>query len=293
MDNNIFSGLENLGFTNADNLNIYEKKEENKNQLNTPKGGKIDPNNLLYDKTITCPICGNIFKARSVKTSSYRIINKSSDFFINYSIINPYFYDVWLCNSCGYAAMKTDFPKIKESQKELIQKHITAKWNSKSYPSVYDINIAIERYKLSLLNYTILYSPSSKKAMNCLKIAWMYRLLGQTENEELFIKNAITGFNDAYINESFPIYTMDKFTMMYLIGELNRRIGNFDEALLWLSNVITSLGISQKLKNMARDQKDLIVDAKKSSTDSQSISENLKNIKIQKPKKKGFFSRFF
>lgn len=293
MDNNVFSGLENLGFSNTDSLNIYKKKEVNENETTNLKNNKIIESDLLYDRTITCPICGNIFKARSVKTSSYRIISKDSDFFINYSIINPYFYDVWLCSSCGYAAMKTDFPKIKESQKELIRKNITTKWSGKEYPSIYDINTAIERYKLSLLNYTVAECSSSKKAMNCLKIAWMYRLLEQTENEDLFIKNSLIGFNDAYMNEAFPIYTMDKFVMMYLIGELHRRIGNFDEALLWLGNVITSPGISQKLKNMARDQKDLIVNTKKFNKNSESISESLKNLEIQNPKKKGFLSRFF
>ena len=102
--NNIFSGLDDLGFENIDNLKIYKTKDELKKfELNN----KTPSTSLLYDKTITCPVCGNIFKARSIKTSSYRILKKDSDFFINYSIINPYFYDVWICDSCGYASMKT------------------------------------------------------------------------------------------------------------------------------------------------------------------------------------------
>ncbi len=31
---------------------------------------------LLYDKEVTCPVCGNTFKAKSIKTSSYRILKK-------------------------------------------------------------------------------------------------------------------------------------------------------------------------------------------------------------------------
>ena len=214
--------------------------------------------NLLYDKTVKCPICDHEFKVRSVRSSSYRIEKKDSDFFIHYTRINPYFYDVWLCNSCGYAAMKADFPSIRSSKKELILANISTKWHSKEYPSVYDSKIAIERYKLALINYTVINSESYKKAMNCLKIAWMYRLSGQVESENAYIKNAIESFSNAYYNEGFPMYGMNRFTVMYLIGELNRRIGNPDEALTWFGNVLTSSMAEQKIKEIARTQKDLI-----------------------------------
>lgn len=245
-NNNIFSGLDNLGFTNIENLDIYKKKEKDNKPSQTSKDDlKTSDIDLLYDRTITCPVCGNVFKARSVKTSSYRILKKDTDFFINYTVINPYFYDVWICNDCGYASMKSDFNKLKSSQKDIIKKNISTKWNGKNYPNVYDINIAIERYKLSLLNYTIMDSLPSKKAMNCLKLAWMYRIASEKDTENLFIKNSILGFKDAYNNENFPIYNMDRFTTMYLIGELSRRIGDFDDALLWFGNVITNPSADQ------------------------------------------------
>ena len=90
----------------------------------------------------------------------------------------------------------------------------------------------------------------------------MYRLTEDQSNELIFLKQALEGFNDAYFNEDFPIYGMDKFTCMYLIGELNRRIGNNSEALSWFSRVITTQGVPQKVKDRARDQKDLIKETK-------------------------------
>lgn len=226
---------------------MISSNEENLNTLN-----------LLYDKTVKCPICDHEFKVRAVRSSSYRIEKKDSDFFIHYTRINPYFYDVWLCNSCGYAAMKSDFSSIRSSKKELILVSISTKWHPKEYPNIYDEKIAIERYKLALINYTVINSESYKKAMNCLKIAWMYRLCGLVENENTYINNAIEGFSHAYYNEDFPMYGMDRFTVMYLIGELNRRIGNPDEALTWLGNVLISSMASQKIKDLSRTQKDLI-----------------------------------
>lgn len=241
----------------------------------------------LYDKTITCPVCGSIFKARAIKKSSYRILKQDSDFCYEYKNINPYFYDVWLCNVCGYAAMKTDFNKIRESQKQLVMDKISIKWHAKNYPEVYNVNTAIERFKISLLNYVTIDAKSSCKAMNCLKIAWMYRILGNSKLEISYIKNSIDEFNKAYFSERFPIYGMDKFTMMYLIGELNRRIGDDDQALLWFGRVIGETNAPQKLKNKIRDQKDLIKSSPKNETnltDEDTLNDE---------KKKGIFSKFF
>ncbi|BAH06692.1 hypothetical protein CKR_1641 [Clostridium kluyveri NBRC 12016] len=53
---------------------------------------------------------------------------------------------------CGYASMKADFYKLRSFEIESIQKNITPKWRGRKYPAIYDINISLERYKLSLLN---------------------------------------------------------------------------------------------------------------------------------------------
>lgn len=243
----------------------------------------INESIYLYDKTLTCPICGSVFKAKAIKKSSYRILKQDADFFYEYKNINPYFYDVWLCNVCGYAAMKTDFNQIREREKQLIIDKISMKWHEKSYPETYNVNIAIERFKIALLNYMAMDAKNSAKAMTCLKIAWMYRILGNSELEASYIKNSIDGFNKAYFHETFPIYGMDKFTMMYLIGELNRRTNNDEEALMWFGRVMGETNAPQKLKNKIRDQKDLI----KSETQNDDV-ENKND-----EKRKGLFSKFF
>lgn len=294
MDKNIFSGLENLGFNNIQDVNLYnneteaikEKTEENKQK------------SLLYSKEVICPVCGHTFKALTVKSSSYRMIKKDSDFFIRYSLINPYFYDVWLCNSCGYSAMKTDFYTIRSIAIAEVQKSISSKWKGRMYPELYDVHIAIERYKLSLLNYVITNAKSSKKAINCIKLAWMYRLLNTDhakEMEQVFLKQALEGLNDAYYAESFPIYGMDKYSAMYLIGELNRRIGHAEDSLVWFSNVITTPNVPQKLKELARDMKDLIKEeaALLAASDNLTSSSTENFEALENTKKLGFFSKIF
>lgn len=286
MKENIFSGLEGLGFDDIDDIEVFNKKKEEVQQSSKAKKDE-DPKNLLYDLTVSCPVCENVFQARQVKSSAYRMQKKDSDFFIRYSLINPYFYEVYLCNVCGYAALKADFEKIREYQIEAVRKKITPRWQGRRYPEIYDADIAIERFKLSLLNSVVMEAKSSRKALNCLRLAWIHRLKEDTNNEQLFLKQAFDGFNDAYMNEDFPICGMDKFTLMYLLGELLRRLGNFDEANLWFSKVITTPGAPQKIKDMARDQRDLIKE------EESEIMESPEDTSQEENKKTGFFSKFF
>ncbi|WP_297426765.1 DUF2225 domain-containing protein [Clostridium sp.] len=214
--------------------------------------------NHLFDKQTICPVCDSHFKAKTVKSKSPRIISKDSDFFIRYSVINPYFYDVVICNSCGYAAMKSDFEKIKSHKKELVLSNVTPKWKPREYPPILDEKLAIERYKLALLNAVLINLPDSTKAMISLKIAWMYRLLNNIEQENVFLRQALEGFNSAYINEIFPMYGLQRDSLMYLLGELNRKLGINQDALLWFSKTIVNTNSSLRIKELARVGKDLI-----------------------------------
>ena len=212
----------------------------------------------IFDKQVVCPVCQNKFKTKAIKVKSPRISSKDSDFFIRYYIANPYFYDVWICNSCGYAAMKVDFDKIKFYKKDLILKNITSKWKPRNYPDVLNEKLAIERYKLALLNAVVGEFNSSTKAMILLKIAWMYRLLEDINSENSYLSQSLELFKDAYSKEDFPIYGMQRESLMYLIGDLNRRLNNNEEELHWYSKALTTVGAPYKIKELARNGKNLI-----------------------------------
>lgn len=305
---NIFSGLEELGFEDTNNLQIY-KSEKDKKQKKDTENDLYE--SLLYHKTIECPICNYKFKQLALKSTSYRMISKDSDFFIRYDLINPYFYDVYICDSCGYSALKSDFYKIMNVQKDLILKNVTSKFKPRIYPNKYTLEIAIERYKMALLNAVYMKAKSSQKAMICLKLSWMYRLGNSDyhrEMERTFLGFALEGFNDAYYNESLPLYGMDKFVMMYLIGELNRRLLNNNTALVWFSQVLTAPNAKQSLKELVRTQRDLIKEAElikaKFEKTSDIIDDNfnfdnkteqnfLQEVSSKEDKSKGIFSKIF
>lgn len=210
---------------------------------------------LLYDKTYNCPVCGNIFKEKTVKIGKARLVSKDTDLMPKYEKINPLFYDVVVCPRCGYSALIKYFDKLKNDQVQLIKSKISPKFKARIYPDIFDLDIAIERYKLALLNAVVKNAKSSEKAYICLKTAWMYRLKENKDDELKFLQQAFIGFKEAYEKESFPICGMDRFTLMYLLGELSRRLGDNHEALFWFSKVIVTPNVNPRLKELARDQK--------------------------------------
>lgn len=217
-----------------------------------------DKKSLTYDKELICPVCGVKFSVPVVKSHTARIKKKHTDFYLEYEIINPYFYDIWLCPHCGYAALKKDFDSIKSSDIKAVQEKIKNNWVPREYPEQYDVDTAIERYKVALMNYMVINSKDSQKGYVCLKLSWMYRLKGNIEDEKNFSKMALGCFENAFLKESFPVYGMDIYAVQYLIGELYRRCGKLEEALKWLGQVIVSKDADGIIKEKARDLKDLI-----------------------------------
>jgi len=255
--NKIFSSLKSLGLNYEDNIELYTKEKDKHDEgTKDEKSTKVDINTLLYDKKVTCPVCSKTFTSRTVKAYVPKVKSKDTDAFIRYDVINPYFYEVLVCPECGYAALKSDFQKIESYKCEIILANVGDKWKGKEYPQIYDEEIAIERYKLALLNAVIGEFKDSTKAVLCLKIAWMYRLLENKEYEREFLERALKGFLIAYEKERTPIYGLSIYSLQYMIGELYRRIGDYANAKLWLGRVIVSKA-DQKLKDKARDMRDL------------------------------------
>ena len=208
--------------------------------------------NNLFDKKVICPICNSVFLQKCVKAKTPRVLSKDSDFFVRYKTINPYFYDVWVCRTCGYSALKADFEKVRDFEKELIWTNLTPFWTPINFASELSAKDAIIRYNLALKTTSVLKKKSSIKAPLLLRIAWMYRLL-ENENEKTFLVYAIEHFSAAYSTEEFPICGMQRDAYCFLVGELYRRIEDYDNALLWLSKVIENTNSTPIIKKYTYD----------------------------------------
>jgi len=269
---NMFSELKDLGFNNIDNIEIFEEEvvEKKKNVLENNK----TENNYLFDRHLTCPVCNGEFKSRSLRTGKIKLLRTDLDLRPIYNILDPIKYDVIVCNICGYAAISKLFKKITSTQKKILREKISSQYMSREYPQVYSYEVAIERYKLALYDSIVIKAKNSEKAYYCLKIAWLYRgmieekqkidtydeeKISQYKISELqFLKYAYEGFEKAYQSERFPTLGLDEITIEYLLGELSRRIGNYEESLKWIGKILISRNASNRLKDKARECKSLI-----------------------------------
>lgn len=268
-ENNLFNKLDSLGFEGLSSLSLYrdEEKKAETRQIRRPA-----PEDYLFDRKVECPLCHKQVTVRAVKSSGIRIISRDTDFMTFFNEPNPLLYDAWVCVSCGYAALSGRFNTVTDKQAKLIKENITVRWNpNKKYPPIYDIDTALETHQLALLNSLVKVGKDSEKAFLCLKIAWLYRLKKDAESEKKFLLQAQKGFLLALEKEAPPIAGMDEESLEYLIGELYRRLGNFSEALKWLGRVLSNPKTKRKIKDMARDQKDLINKLKEAETSGQTI----------------------
>lgn len=274
----IFSGLESFGLGKLKNVDIYEK------QANDEKDGKgsaktekkqVTEADILFEKTYNCPVCDSEFKAKTVRTGKVKLMSADTDLRPRYQLADALKYDAIVCPKCGYAALNRFFNYMTNAQSKLIKEHITANFKGiDDAMDVYSYDDAIARHKLALVNTVVKHGKTSERAYTCLKLAWLCRGKAEslpedlperesivkalkTEEDELIL-NAYEGFSDAFMKEQFPLCGMDESTATYLVADLARRSGNFEDANRWLSRVITSRQAGERLKNKARELKDLI-----------------------------------
>ncbi len=274
----LLSGLESLGLGDLSGLDIYAKNDKtaSKDKQETVKVEvKIEETDFLFDKKYECPVCGKTFKTKMVRAGKARLERIDTDLRPIYENIDTLKYDAVVCPHCGYAALARYFTYVTHKHAKIIKESISANFvNTFVDEPTYSYEEAIKRHKLALLNNVMKRAKDSEKAYTCLKLAWLHR--GYIENmpantediankvralkaEEIsFLEKAYEGFKAAFPAEEFPMCGMDDLTVCYLIGDLARQLGKYEEAAKQVSLVITSRKSNDKIKEKARDLRDLI-----------------------------------
>lgn len=285
MDNNLLSGLEGLGLGNLKDLNLYESgnksdKDVKKNaQAVSPETKEED---MVFDKTFTCPVCDEQFKAKMVRAGKAKAMLPDQDLRPRYEGIDVLKYDILSCPHCGYSGLSKNFPYLTPNQKKAIKENICESFIAKPddpQKKIYTYEDAIERHKLALVNTIVKHGKASEKAFICLKTGWLFR--GQGEKLDItlatydakkedcdkaeieFLRNAYDGFIQARTNESFPIAGMDELTLDYLLAALALRFEEYDTASRLISSILTSRTANARIKDKARDLKDILAERKK------------------------------
>lgn len=272
----LFSGLEKFGLGKLEKMEVFDK--ETKKQTNADgktEKPKVTEEDLLFDKTFTCPVCDEEFHSKMIRTGKVKLLSADTDLRPKYQLVDSLKYDALVCPKCGYAALSRFFKFMMPAQAKLIRENISKNFSGLSTTgNIYTYDDAIARHKLALVNAVVKKAKTSEKAYTCLKMAWLYRGKAETlpketadydkvikelaKEEKELLTNAYEGFLSAFSKESFPMCGMDELTVTYLLADLARRVGRYEESSRWISKVLTSRQANERIKNRARDIKELL-----------------------------------
>lgn len=278
----ILSGLETMGLKDLCGLDVFapeEKKEDTVKKTVTVKTQEIQEKDYLFDKTVECVCCGNLFKEKTIRSGKARMISQDVDLRPRYENIDTLKYGVTACPLCGYAALTRDFERLGSGQAKLIKDKISVSFTGlKDYGDTYNYSEAIARHKLALANTVVKHGKLSEKAYLCLMLGWLARGMNETapENlpdrakikarlaaeEEAYLAKAAEGFTEAFTKENFPFYGMDENTSMFLVAALYYETGKYEESLRWASRIITNRAVPDRIKERARVLKETISETK-------------------------------
>lgn len=278
---NIFSGLESLGLGNLSEMKLFENEKKNVEKENGKSAEHVEVKeaDLIFDKTFVCKVCDKEFKTKMVRTGKAKLLAQDSDLRPRYQTVDTLKYDAIVCPHCGFAALNRFFNYMTDAQAKLIKTNISANFKGlKEGDEILTYDEAIVRHKLVLVNTVVKRAKASEKAYTCLKLAWLLRGKAETlpadtpniaqvkkelaEQEKEYIANAYEGFMDAFSKEQFPMCGMDEITMTYLVADLGRQIGKYDEALRMVARVLMSKNVSDRIKQKTLDLKELIREEK-------------------------------
>lgn len=223
----------------------------------------------LMQKDYDCPICKARFKAPRPRTAKLSLIGTDNDLRPYYEGIDTIMYEVVACSSCGYVSAANTFDIMDNLSAERIKINLMKMSVRKIYLEEITEDEAIERYLTAIRLLEFKSHLDSEAYFLYSRLSWLYRVKDDEdslENEFLSMKKAFDFLENAYRNEPMPFLEMDQSTVVFLLGETGRRIGNYDKANRYIGMSILDPKASPDIRERAKESKRLIgKDAEKSS----------------------------
>lgn len=190
----------------------------------------------LYESTMQCICCETKFTTSRVRSSFKKASEMDSDFCGYYKNgVNPDYYVVRVCPYCGFASTENGFDWLNEKQKKAYYESVGVNWKTQDYSGERTSKQAMASYKLALLSAQVTGASDRVIAGILHHIAWLYRYDANSSEEKRFLKFALQAYVSVYESEGD---NLNNARLMYLIGELNRRLGDMHMAVRWFSRVV-------------------------------------------------------
>ena len=209
---------------------------------------------LLYSVDKDCVLCGKSFPATKVR-NRLRMLKQDSDFCTTYADINPYYYDIWVCPHCGYAAQESWFNELGESAADKVKAFLKGKDVRVDFGGSRSRQQALDTYRLAIFYGRLTGQVASRMAGLFLRMAWLFREAEEADKEQLALVEARKYYEEALMREPLPIGHMTEISLEYIVAELYRRTGELDKALTGFGRIVGNpkAKLEKRLLELARD----------------------------------------
>ena len=190
----------------------------------------------LFQAKVTCVCCEHDFQSSRVRPSFKKAIRTDSDFCLYYKDeVNPDFYVVRICPLCGFASTENALQKLTPRQKEQYMNKLGKSWVHRDYGGERSWEDAMTSYKLALVCAQAVGEKDRVIAGLLHHIAWLYRMRENKEQELRFLRFALEAYIKVYETEGVKL---NNARLMFLIGELHRRLDEPYDAVKWFARVV-------------------------------------------------------
>ncbi len=202
---------------------------------------------------LSCPICDNSFKSQAVVTTN-AFGGKRTDFHERAAGTQPLAYLIHMCSECGYSGGECDFTRDAEVI-PLLKEHVL----NELAPNVPLATTGSGKYEAAAKVAEWQGLEERHIADLLLRAAWCCVEEEDVEAERYFRRHAVWMFERALARYDC-VPKDERAVLVYLVGELWRRIGDVRRASDWFERVSGEV-------TDARSQGWIIVAASQQSTD--------------------------
>jgi uncharacterized protein (DUF2225 family) len=208
-----------------------------------------------YSVDVQCPVCKGHFKANKMFESKLKQLSHDAEMRTRFEDIEPIHYKVWVCPDCLYANFMNRWSDLSASQRSTLKESVEKRKSILSGLPEPGGNAekAFNDYRLAIECLTQIKAVSNVIASAWLNLAWLYDDLGAVDLAAAARKNSLAAYEEFYFQERSLTPSLE-IQALYIIGQLNKRLGNIKKAHEYFLKVLHYKGHNMAiLTDLARD----------------------------------------
>lgn len=216
----------------------------------------------LWNKKLKCGFCNGDFETTRLRPSALRVKEKWSDFGVLYEGQSPYFYAITACPHCLVATRNEEWDKLNPAYEPKLMEFSRRMRAAAQKPDLFALgeagaDLAVKRHELAVACHKLrAHGELGELAGLLLHIVWIRRISGEAEAERKALAAAAEAYQALYEKGNKLPEKLGEPGVLYLIGELRRRLGDYREARGYYAKALASkeLEAFPNIESLVREQ---------------------------------------